>query len=606
MSDLLYMVTPSGPVYKITIDDRNYVSWNVVLTSTLEKVPLADFDPAELKLFTNDVFTYDQETKSLNIVHSSLRLTDNIPGVLILADNKTYGREKKSDKKTQGKLLYKCVPDDIRLPPFLVPYEIKHLGFNKVYKNLYVTFQFKSWDSKHPYGTLNQNIGPVDQLENFYEYQLYCKSLNASIQKFNKDTIRVVKEMAAESDQFVDHIMRKNPDIEDRTSKTTTGNNKTGWHIFTIDPTNSLDFDDGFSIKKLNQDQTLVSIYIANVTIWLEELNLWHSFSKRISTIYLPDKKRPMLPTILSDCLCSLQQGAKRFAFVLDVIIDNKTSQIVSLHWKNALIKVFKNYRYEEPGLLDDADYNMLLETTRQLSRTYKYLNNVRNSHELVCYLMIFMNYWSAKRLLESRKGIFRSTLIKKELVLPQELPEDVNTFIKIWNSAAGQYVDVSSVDEELLTHMTRHDLLEIDAYIHITSPIRRLVDLLNMLMLQECVGLVPLSNSATRFYEQWISELDYINVTMRAIRKVQSDCNMLDMCYNQPETLEKIYDGYCFDKLVRNDGLYQFIVFLPELRLASRITLRDNIENFEKKQFKLYLFSDEEKFKKKIRLQLL
>jgi exoribonuclease R len=313
-----------------------------------------------------------------------------------------------------------------------------------------------------------------------------------------------------------------------------------------------------------------------------------------------------MLPTILSDCLCSLQQGAKRFAFVLDVIIDNKTSQIVSLHWKNALIKVFKNYRYEEPGLLDDADYNMLLETTRQLSRTYKYLNNVRNSHELVCYLMIFMNYWSAKRLLESRKGIFRSTLIKKELVLPQELPEDVNTFIKIWNSAAGQYVDVSSVDEELLTHMTRHDLLEIDAYIHITSPIRRLVDLLNMLMLQECVGLVPLSDSATRFYEQWISELDYINVTMRAIRKVQSDCNMLDMCYNQPETLEKIYDGYCFDKLVRNDGLYQFIVFLPELRLASRITLRDNIENFEKKQFKLYLFSDEEKFKKKIRLQLL
>jgi hypothetical protein len=91
----------------------------------------------------------------------------------------------------------------------------------------------------------------------------------------------------------------------------------------------------------------------------------------------------------------------------------------------------------------------------------------------------------------------------------------------------------------------------------------------------------------------------------MRAIRKVQNDCNLLDLCYNNPDTLEKTYDGYCFDKLTRNDGLYQFIVFLPELRLSSRITVRDNLENYEKRQYKLFLFSDEEKFKKKIRLQI-
>ena len=91
----------------------------------------------------------------------------------------------------------------------------------------------------------------------------------------------------------------------------------------------------------------------------------------------------------------------------------------------------------------------------------------------------------------------------------------------------------------------------------------------------------------------------------MRSIRKIQNDCNLLDICYNNPYILEKTYDGYCFDKLIRNDGLYQFIVFLPELRLSSRITIRDNLENYEKKQYKLFLFSDEEKFKKKIRLQI-
>ena len=118
--------------------------------------------------------------------------------------------------------------------------------------------------------------------------------------------------------------------------------------------------------------------------------------------------------------------------------------------------------------------------------------------------------------------------------------------------------------------------------------------------------SLITLSEDAQQFYNKWIGELDYINTTMRAIRKVQTECSLIDTCFNKPETLDKTYDGYCFDKLVRNDGLYQFIVFLPELKLASKITVRDNLENYEKRQYKLYLFNDEEKFKRKIRLQLI
>jgi hypothetical protein len=64
--------------------------------------------------------------------------------------------------------------------------------------------------------------------------------------------------------------------------------------------------------------------------------------------------------------------------------------------------------------------------------------------------------------------------------------------------------------------------------------------------------------------------------------------------------------DKDLFDKINRNDSLYQYIVFLPELKLSSRITLRDNFENFDMKKFKLHLFHDEESFKRKIRLELL
>ena len=71
------------------------------------------------------------------------------------------------------------------------------------------------------------------------------------------------------------------------------------------------------------------------------------------TTIYLPDRKRPMLPTILSDTLCSLQENQKRFACTLDVEFDMDANIILdSLVYKNTLISVHKNYRYEEENLL--------------------------------------------------------------------------------------------------------------------------------------------------------------------------------------------------------------------------------------------------------------
>jgi hypothetical protein len=68
---------------------------------------------------------------------------------------------------------------------------------------------------------------------------------------------------------------------------------------------------------------------------------------------------------------------------------------------------------------------------------------------------------------------------------------------------------------------------------------------------------------------------------------------------------LDSIYQGYCFDKLVRNDGLFQYIVYLPELKMTSKITVREDMENYEMRQYKLFVFNNEEKFKRKIRLQI-
>jgi exoribonuclease R len=574
-------------VFKIYINDRSYSSWNIFETANFQPVNL-EINPSENKLFSNDVFSIDN-AKNVKLIHSSVRSGTSMPGVLIINGNKTYGRQNKHEKKKEGRLLYKCIPDDMRLPPFLVPYEIKNIGFSKVQINLYVTFSYVEWNDKHPIGLLNQVIGPVDVLDNFYEYQLYCKSLNASIQKFQKDTTIALQDKSSH-ETFIESIKDKFSCIE----------NRTDWHIFTIDPPKSLDYDDGFSIKQLDNDIQQLSIYIANVTILMDVLNLWDSFSRRISTIYLPDRKRPMLPTVLSDCLCSLQENHNRFAFVMDIFIQN--DEIIQIKYSNCMIKVHKNYSYEEPSLLINPNYIKLMDTTKKLSKKYKYINNVRNSHELVCYLMILMNYNCATEMIKYKAGIFRSTIIKKEFSVPDNIPEDVSKFIKIWNSSSGQYIN----GEELDSKQIRHEMLELDAYIHITSPIRRLVDLLNIIKFQQNTGIIQLSENANKFYDKWLGDLEYINTTMRSIRRIQVDCTLLDLCANNIDIMEKEYDGYLFDKILRNDGLFQFMVFLPELKLSSRITLRDNIDNYENKKFKLFLFNDEASFKKKIRLHLL
>lgn len=571
--------------YILNVKDRSYNSWQI--TDVNNNNVTLGIHPFEAKLFTNDVFIVEKQNK-ITVMNSPIRYGPPIPGVLILAGNKTYGRQ--NNENGHGKLLYRCVPDDIQLPPFLVPYEVKGMGFLKSLQNLYVTFTFDNWQDKHPRGKLDNVIGSVDTLDRFYEYQLFCKKLNVSINKFQKDTSKSLESKSGNNDSVFQIIKTKYPSIQDRTD------NKI-WHIITIDPPTSLDFDDGFSLVDHVDGTQQLSIYISNVTIWMDFLELWSSFSQRISTIYLPDKKRPMLPTILSDVLCSLQEKVTRIAFVMDIFVNK--NEIIDIKYANCFVKVAKNYAYEEPKLLANENYKKMLDLTRIISFKNRYIENIADSHDMVCYLMIFMNYHCAKELLPYKAGVFRSTITKREFSVPETIPSDVGKMIKIMNSASGKYIDGAQMDPK------RHEILELDAYIHITSPIRRIVDILNMIKIQQLLGMDQLREDAYKFYSKWIDDIDYINATTRAIRKVQNDCTLLDLCSNNPDIMEREYNGYITEKNKTDDGFFQYNVFLPELKLSAFITLREGLEKFDCKKFKLFLFNNEEKFKRKIRIHM-
>ena len=385
--------------------------------------------------------------------------------------------------------------------------------------------------------------------------------------------------------EFIDTIIKKyNP--EDRRD----------WDVYSIDPPTSKDFDDAFSFKK-DSSYYYLSIYISNVSFWMDALDLWDSFSQRISTIYLPNRKRPMLPTILSDAVCSLQENQMRFAFTLDLQF-NTNYELVTYSYKNTCINVNKNYRYESEQLLESQMYKELIRFVQRLNRKEKYIDSIKTSHNLVAYLMIYMNYMSAKELIKNKIGIYRSAELKSDFVCPDNVSEGIKTFLKHWNSYGGMYM---KFDDK-----KTHEVLELDSYVHITSPIRRLVDLLNIIILQKGLHMTQMSENSEKFLNYWTSDekLSYINKTMRSIRKVQNCCELLRICVEENREKEKKYDGFIFDKMERNDGLYQYMIYLPEIKMVNRLIARQNKHCLHNYKFKLFTFVDESNFKQKIRVE--
>jgi hypothetical protein len=121
----------------------------------------------------------------------------------------------------------------------------------------------------------------------------------------------------------------------------------------------------------------------------------------------------------------------------------------------------------------------------------------------------------------------------------------------------------------------------------------------------------IKLSENANAFYNKWAADLEYINISMRAIKKVQSDCELLNICTNNPELLTNSLDGYLLEFIERNNNnLLCYRVYLPSLKLFSQTYIpKEQIPNINIniiQKFKLYLFQDEERFKKKIRVTII
>ena len=298
--------------------------------------------------------------------------------------------------------------------------------------------------------------------------------------------------------------------------------------VFTIDGPNSIYLDDGFSV-----DDEKVSVYIAHVPYVLEKLGLWGELTTRISSIYFPDKQHPLLPGLLAT-LCSLNSGTQRPCLVLDIYLDGHTE------WSQCTVNIHKNYTYEN---VEGKDFQILMERS-----------GCKDSHELVHKYMTLFN---------AVAGLIIEGGIYLNVHKPEELPPE-------W----------------LPVYMNHYSTYEpYGEYAQLTSPIRRLVDIINMVQLTKQFGAAY----SYDLHAEWYPKLDTLNIQFRAIRKAQNTAKLLDLF---ERNRHQVFEGIVWDQKV----------YLKDIGIM--MNLKEKYENYSKHNFQIFVFHDEAFLNRKIRLQ--
>jgi len=273
----------------------------------------------------------------------------------------------------------------------------------------------------------------------------------------------------------------------------------------------------------------------------------------------------------------------------------NNAFELVSVTYENAIIKVKTNYAYEDKKLLKSADYALLKQIAQTLDKDSR---DSCDSHEVVATFMKLMNAQCAETLASMNTGIFRN---QKGTEGPQRAvwsAEGRDSPILSATGTGGPHRTSHFSSGEMLsakysTINEGHAHLGLSHYTHITSPIRRLVDLINMRVL---------INGSKMDLES--STIEKINKISKSAKKAQMDCELYSKVLGaDPET---VYTGAIVDVDTDEFGKVTHTVYLEELKTYARVKCAAGVmqRNDGVMGVKVYLFDDEHNLRRKIRVE--
>lgn len=472
------------------------------------------------KVFHGDIVRIENNKCILS--HSNIK-TKTIIGVLEL-----YSKYKfKSNKR--GIERFKCIPIEKHYPAFLVTSTAKR-SYNK---NILVQIKYLSWDDTLPYGQIVHILGQVDDMNALYDGVLYRYSLHKKTYRFTKQELE---------------------NIQKESLLNTTGyRDITDNHTISIDPEGTLDIDDAFSYSFTKDHHCKLGIHISDVIGTLHDYGLSHLLQDSLSTsIYAPHKTVHMFPPTLSNQLISLLPNKRRKAITL--WLDIYDNEIISTTIEKTVIINKKTYSYDE--------FTKRSEKFKRITKIIKHLHykNITDrfkvdfdSHRLIEKLMIIYNCEACRFIQSNGYNPIYRTHENKMGSHTENVDSVLGRFLKIINSKSAIYT-LDNID-------TNHHSLQLDNYIHFTSPIRRYVDCYNHSLIHGVLSGVDKYSISIN--------LENINHINKLVKKTDRIFSKLRISEYIQETGHTLFKGYIYDIV---DGKVSIYIPSHKLSIVKRL----------------------------------
>jgi exoribonuclease-2 len=263
----------------------------------------------------------------------------------------------------------------------------------------------------------------------------------------------------------------------------------------TIDGPTTLDFDDALTIEEQDGNY-LVGIHISDVAHYVRPGDqLFAEAMRRGTSIYFPEGQVPMLPRHLSQGICSLIQDETRAAFSFMILL-SPDAEVLRVRISPSIIRVKRRLTYDEVDRILTTDREIqLLDMLRKKLRARRLSNGAlllpfpdvnifidqhgkvhvslaksdTPSRTIVSEMMILANSEAAKYVADRMvPGIFRSQPPLQKRIVHGEDDDLFQNTLQRKNMSRG----------ELSTTAKPHSGLGVSHYSTVTSPIRRLLDL--------------------------------------------------------------------------------------------------------------------------------